>query len=234
MSKKPKTRKALPPIIVSDPKDKRLRAYNDSLNLYNKEKKVYTGETGLSYDELLKYPTSNNASPRYGYTHSGKPLYGYKKPVQPIVYQNPATPKATQNTTTNFEQRIQNPTNRISNTDGTTSTHKMMSWESDGKFFAAPTIVEINGKLKELSPKEAIDYAFKTKELKQFNTEKEAQRYAEGGYKENTPLAEPKKPTYTSPKKMYQGYRFTQQTGLRQGSYHPEEVEIAIANRKKK
>jgi hypothetical protein len=35
-------------------------------------------------------------------------------------------------------------------------------------------------------------------------------------------------------KKTYQGARFTQQTGLRQGDYYPEEVGVAMANRKKK
>lgn len=73
------------PIYVDNPKDKRLQAYNDSLSLYKKEKKVYEGSTKLSYDKLLKYPSSNG-SPKYGYTLEGNPLYGYKKPVQPVIY----------------------------------------------------------------------------------------------------------------------------------------------------
>jgi len=89
---------------------------------------------------------------------------------------------------TNFEKRIQNPVNKLQNEDGTTSTHKMMSWESDGKYFAAPTIVEVNGKLKELNPEEAIDYAFKNNEFKEFKTDAEAREYADNGYKKGTPL----------------------------------------------
>lgn len=91
---------------------------------------------------------------------------------------------------TDFEQRIANPSLSISNPDGTTSTHKMMSFVSDGKYYAAPTIVNIKGKLKELSIKEAIDYALKNKEFKEFKTEKDAQDYAEGRYKIGSPLQE--------------------------------------------
>lgn len=89
---------------------------------------------------------------------------------------------------TNFEQRIENPVLKIKNKDGSVSTHKMMSFESDGKFYAAPTIVEQDGKLKELPEEQAIDYAFKTGELKEFKSQEEAQRYAEGGYKKGTAL----------------------------------------------
>jgi len=100
---------------------------------------------------------------------------------------------------TNFEQRIQKPTQDIKNSDGTHSTHKMMSFESDGKYYAAPTIVEIDGKLVELSEDEAFEYAMKNKEYKEFPTEKEAQEYAEGKYKEGTPL---EKPTTQSPNRI--------------------------------
>lgn len=79
----------LPPIYTSNPRDPRIRRYNDSLNLYNKEKRIYENETGLSYNRLLAYSPSNSGSPRYGYTFSGKPLYGYKKPVQPYIYKKP-------------------------------------------------------------------------------------------------------------------------------------------------
>ena len=89
---------------------------------------------------------------------------------------------------TNFEQRIQNPVNKINNEDGSHSTHKMMSFEADGKFYAAPTIIEKNGKLIELDSNDAIDYALKNKEYKEFATESEAQKYAEGDYKKGTAL----------------------------------------------
>ncbi len=89
---------------------------------------------------------------------------------------------------TNFEQRIQNPVKQINNPDGTHSTHKMMSFEADGKYYAAPTIVQQGDSLVELSQKDAIQHAFKNKELKEFKTEKESQDYANGGYKVNTPL----------------------------------------------
>jgi hypothetical protein len=112
---------------------------------------------------------------------------------------------------TNFEQRIQNPVKQINNSDGTSSTHRMMSFEADGKYYAAPTIVEKNGKLIELSEKDAIDYAFKNNEFKEFKTDQEAKNYAKGDYKINTPLEQPKKDT---------GKSDTYWLGDRWGSYN--------------
>lgn len=89
---------------------------------------------------------------------------------------------------TNFEQRIQHPTLSLVNKDGTKSSHKMMSFGIDGKHYAAPTIVEVNGALVELSPEEAINYAMSTGEYKEFKTERQARRYAENGYKKGTPM----------------------------------------------
>lgn len=87
-----------------------------------------------------------------------------------------------------FEKRAKSPIQFILNEDGSKSTHKMASAEVDGKQIAYPTIVNKNGKLQELNPDEAIDYALKTGEYKEFKTDKEAQQYAEGGYKKGTPL----------------------------------------------
>ena len=173
---------------------------------------------------------------------AGVPIY--KKPVQPVVYQKPnneitpkpiITPKPKPKT--NFEQRIANPTETIKNADGTESTHKMMSFEADGKFYAAPTIVKQNGKLVELSPKDAIDYAFKNKEFKEFKTDQEARDYANNGYKKGTLLEEHKfepdivkmnsDPDYDKTK-FYQGYDFMQQTGLKGGYYTIEQIKEAL------
>jgi len=90
--------------------------------------------------------------------------------------------------TTNFEDRIKSPIEKIMNPDGTISTHKMMSFEADGKFYAAPTIVKKDGKLVELTPNEAIDFAFKNNEFKVFKTDQEAKDYANNGYKKGTPM----------------------------------------------
>lgn len=87
-----------------------------------------------------------------------------------------------------FEKRIQDPKQFILNADGTKSTHRMASAEVDGKQIAYPTIVNINGKLKELNHKEALDYALKNNEYREFKTAKEAQAYAEGGYKQDTAM----------------------------------------------
>jgi len=91
---------------------------------------------------------------------------------------------------TNFEKRIEDPKLFIENPDGTKSTHKMMSFETDGKYYAAPTIIEKDGKLVELDEDAAYEHAMRTKEYKEFTTEAEAQAYASGGYKKGTPLEE--------------------------------------------
>jgi hypothetical protein len=107
---------------------------------------------------------------------------------------------------TNFEQRINKPTEVIKNNDGTVSTHKMMSFEADGKYYAAPTIVKQNGKLVELSQKDAQDYAFKNNEFKEFKTDKEAKDYANNGYKKGTPLETkqvPSKPKVALPNSIF-------------------------------
>jgi len=246
------------PIIVNNPNDPRLKAYNDSLNLYNSGEDYYNRLKQMSFDtkgigvseenlkkardenykkypwDKLNMPVSNSKSGNKFQPLSKYDIYvsdigniesnRYKKPVQPVIYQKPIQTAIPPKPKTNFEKRIQNPTNKIQNADGTVSTHKMMSFESDGKFYAAPTIVEQNGKLVELSPDAAIDYAFKNKEYKEFGTDQEARAYAEGGYKVGTKMEEPK-PQYNSIKKMYQGRTFMESTGLRPGMYHPEEVE---------
>lgn len=75
------------PVIVNDPKDPRLKAYQDSLNLYNKNKKIY--ESGiLSKSKGLKYENVTKGRP-YGekwYLEEGTPFDVVKKPVQPIEY----------------------------------------------------------------------------------------------------------------------------------------------------
>jgi hypothetical protein len=238
------------PIIVNNPNDPRLKAYNDSNDLYNHSNNYRNvllknsispikNEIVLKNTDVLDKihknipysKTMNDKIKPEGYYDIGignNKQYNesaiYKKPIQPVIYQKPIQTAIPPKPKTNFEKRIQNPTNKIQNADGTVSTHKMMSFESDGKFYAAPTIVEQNGKLVELSPDAAIDYAFKNKEYKEFGTDQEARAYAEGGYKVGTKMEEPK-PQYNSIKKMYQGRTFMESTGLRPGMYHPEEVE---------
>lgn len=82
-NKKPSERK---PIITNDPKDPRLKAYNDSLNAYNLN---HTGN--LSDSEWLKALT---AAQKIDRDKIAKPtLYPSEskkyKPVQPVVYQKP-------------------------------------------------------------------------------------------------------------------------------------------------
>src|ERR1035437_1763491 len=90
-----------------------------------------------------------------------------------------------------FVQRMNNPyAPQINNSDGTFSTHKMASSDN----IAYPTIVNINGKLTQLSRKDAYDYAIKNNEYATFNTPKDADKYANGSWK-NGDMAGAKYPT---------------------------------------
>ena len=68
-------------IIVNDPNDPRLKKYQDSLNLYNKNKKAYesgieTKAKGLKYETAIKGNTFGN---RF-YLKEGTPIDVVKKP----------------------------------------------------------------------------------------------------------------------------------------------------------
>lgn len=95
-----------------------------------------------------------------------------------------------------WEQRLMMDTPPfIQNPDGSFSTHKMISFDN----MAAPTIVMMDGKLKELSPEEAMDYAMKNRTYKRFKTPEEASDYANNGYKKLYPSKFPEGGTiYTS------------------------------------
>ncbi len=71
----------------------------------------------------------------------------------------------------------------IRNPDGTISSHKMMSFEHNGNQLAAPTIVNQNGRLVELSFRDARKYALRNKEYVIFSTKAAAQGFAEGNWK---------------------------------------------------
>lgn len=89
----------------------------------------------------------------------------------------------------NFEKRIQNPVKYIENPDGSTSTHRMTSFSTDGRFFAAPEISENKkGELISREGNDAIKNALKTRNVKEFATDAEAKEYAANGYKKGTPM----------------------------------------------
>lgn len=88
-----------------------------------------------------------------------------------------------------FEQRMNDPEAPfITNPDGTRSTHRMASAEVDGRFLAYPTIVMRGDSLAQLGDDEALKYALDNNEYREFSTDQDARRYAEGGYKEGTML----------------------------------------------
>jgi len=253
----------LPTRYVTDPNDKRLRSYQDSLNLYNKSKEIdkywqtqYIDQPSNGINPINNgsansgiYPENYSIKPAFYHNYrrpkieSGMPtsVPMYKQPVQPVELQNkqPQTKVSIENTdvdkeynkkhppiyVTNpkdpsigmyteegnqilykekkktspsmqslqpqkynpmpeWEQRLYNGSKlRLNNDDGSYSSHKMMNWESDGKFYAAPTIINNNGKLQELSPEDAIAYHREHNSAKEFNSDAEAMQYADNGYK---------------------------------------------------
>ena len=93
-----------------------------------------------------------------------------------------------------FIDRINNPQNYpvIQNPDGSVSTHRMAA-ESDaqGNFYVFPTIQMEDGRLVEYEDnRQAMDAAFRSGNILQAPNMLSALRYAEGGYKQGTPLAE--------------------------------------------
>jgi len=204
-------------LYVSDPNDPRLKAYQDSLTNYNNNESYYTKGLELfknsnDYVDFIvklkkldkEFPVDNTKATKVDSTLARKALAGnprnsefdfkktvdVKKPTREVLLREAEKPKE-KVTKTNFEERISKPDKSIKNQDDTTSTHKMMSFEADGKYYAAPTIVDIDGELVELSEDDAVDFALEKGEFKEFKSEAEAQKYAEGGYKKGTPLEEP-------------------------------------------
>lgn len=123
------------PVITNDPKDPKLRAYNDSINLYRTGKaewdkyKVDAFNVGFNsipsdYDKLRPEHYGNN-SDEYVKSLSGKikglgvmdsdwkDIVVYKKPTQPIVYQptniSKLTPKGLPTTTPYTPQFLKQP-----------------------------------------------------------------------------------------------------------------------------
>lgn len=102
-----------PPIIVNNPNDPRLQAYNDSLSLYNEQNRLNILNNKTNYPQQSAIPIIKKNNLIYigdpnkgGYVNPkiissniptySKDIYGnlkqqYKKPVQPVVYQKEQT-----------------------------------------------------------------------------------------------------------------------------------------------
>lgn len=96
----------------------------------------------------------------------------------------------------NFEKRILSPSQypSLQNEDGSYSTHEMAWGDSDGKFFAYPTIVQQGKELVRLPDAVAFQHAMESGEYRVFSTPEDADAYASGGYKDSWGRAElPKK-----------------------------------------
>ena len=70
------------------------------------------------------------------------------------------------------------------NGDGTWSTHRMVSSEADGKYYAHPTLFYDSEKKGLVKPDDPLRYALKTGDYIQFDKDEDAKEFAEDdGYK---------------------------------------------------
>jgi hypothetical protein len=72
----------------------------------------------------------------------------------------------------------------LGNGDGSYSTHSMASARVGNMEIAYPTVINVDGKLVRLSDEEALSHAIKTGEYKRFPTQKDADIYARGAWKD--------------------------------------------------
>lgn len=103
------------------------------------------------------------------------------------VYNPQARQWVDDNTQLNFEKRILFPSHYpvLKNSDGSVSTHSMAWGDSDGKYYAYPTVVPTaDGKqLIRLPDQAAFFHAMDSGEYRTFTTPEDAEAYASGGYK---------------------------------------------------
>ncbi len=66
----------------------------------------------------------------------------------------------------------------IRNPDGSISTVRTVSWDSDGRYFVAPTIRLRRGKPVQLSEDEAIQEAMRSRDAMPFNSREESDNFA--------------------------------------------------------
>ncbi len=82
----------------------------------------------------------------------------------------------------NFVKRMQDPNAPIvHNKDGSVSSHLMTYGESDGKYYAYPTLVQQGDSL--MTPNDPWQYAMDNNNYLQFDTEAEAKKFAAGSWK---------------------------------------------------
>lgn len=208
--KKPKR---LPPLIVSDPNDPRLQAYNDSLRSYNVGNSVLRNIMNI----LNNYTSSDYSKETVSYINNplGAVEYGEnKKGVSPIGYGK------------KYEKAAKMKTGRDVPID--------LKIAAQLKRLDANKVIPY----RTISSAELPDRFIYKKPIQPImldkNTQNKKQLQQEDEYTTKKEKIIEEKPQYSSPKKFYQGYRFISKSGLRPDWYHPEEVEIAISEKIKK
>jgi len=233
------------PIVVDNPNDPKLRAYNDSLNLYNKNKNNYeegieTKKRGLKYQNLLKEVSKNTKTV---YLEEGTPINIVKKPTQPVVYQMPnnttikngknvavwnktlepqANPKAKptyKDFVKTVNQDFVGPDYNLEEAYNNLPLKTMQAWAKDPNKNHLPDTYKLP------------NHPTFSNESKYYKEGMPAVRWEnDKAIPINQPVAKPvvnQQPVYTSQKQSYQGRQFMEATGLRPGLFHPEEVELA-------
>lgn len=104
----------------------------------------------------------------------------------------PNVPLIPMDTKLEFERRVLEPSRFpvLQNEDGTHSTHSMAWGESDGKYFAYPTVVMApDGNLIRLGDDSAWAHAMETRQYRMFNSPEDAEEYSKN-YKQHWGQAE--------------------------------------------
>jgi hypothetical protein len=167
---------------------------SNSQNIFNNISRVNNGTPAglIISDNDLPNANPYYINDRYGRSRNIEniaPDFNFVEPVQPVELKKTSPTMQFMhpqkyNPMSEWEQRLYNGSKlRLNNDDGSYSSHKMMNWEQDGKYYAAPTIINKNGKLIELSPDDAIAYHKEHNSAKEFNSDAEAMQYADNGYK---------------------------------------------------
>jgi hypothetical protein len=205
---KNKPKKENPPRYVTDPNDRGLRAYNDSLYSYNQGNKIQKKLADV-YEKR-----SNND----GYYRN---LFNNAYLGNKIPYGESNLPRMSRKEMVDYYDYYTNPQSKGYDKDiaKVIKEYKKLPIRHSNTAQSA----ELPIVLRYTKPIQPVIY----KKATQIETPIETLQPS--NITQTTPL-----PKYTSQKKMYQGYRFTAQTGLRAGWYHPEEVAAAMESIKKK
>jgi hypothetical protein len=251
--KKPKRQNA--PRYVSDPNDKGLRAYNDSLAIYNafhqanvdmikriyeKNKKDYLDNPdeyfkNQGYGSITR-DINSISTPSEDYRRRLAKLEQQENRTEPQLYKDGTIKNPFNNRFWQGEKYKPTINNVKEIAERIAPVGILGEYPDVYKKPVQPIILQKNTQqaVRKKATTPATPIVTNKPTIKNEQNIENENPLKDSVIVDNSSLPKPAIPKYTSPKKMYQGYRFTTQTGLRAGWYHPEEVAAAMESRKKK